>query len=29
VIRFWNTEILQNIEGVAQTIIAELELARP
>ncbi len=29
VIRFWNTDILQNIEGVALAILAELELARP
>jgi very-short-patch-repair endonuclease len=28
VIRFWNSEILQNLEGVARAILAEIELAR-
>ena len=29
VLRFWNNDILQNIEGVGRDILAELTLARP
>jgi BirA family biotin operon repressor/biotin-[acetyl-CoA-carboxylase] ligase len=28
VIRFWNHDVLQNTDGVLQTIVAEIELAR-
>jgi very-short-patch-repair endonuclease len=29
VLRFWNTDILQDIDGVGRDILAELKLARP
>ena len=28
VVRFWNNEVLQNLEGVLQTIATEIEIAR-
>ncbi len=27
VMRFWNNEVIENIEGVAEAILAQLELA--
>jgi very-short-patch-repair endonuclease len=29
VLRFWNTEVMDNVEGVADTILAELRLRAP
>ncbi|HEY5107942.1 MAG TPA: endonuclease domain-containing protein [Caulobacteraceae bacterium] len=29
VLRFWNNDVLANIEGVAEAILAEIKLARP
>ena len=29
VLRFWNNDVLVNIEGVADAILAEIKLARP
>ena len=29
VLRFWNNDVLENIEGVAEAILAEIKLARP
>jgi crossover junction endodeoxyribonuclease RuvC len=29
VIRFWNNEVLENLDGVLQTIVAEVEKSHP